>query len=51
MINDIRRRKAKSLMELRGKIEMDLDLDVSRDGRHGIVERLADVSRLTTVKE
>ena len=31
----IRRRKAKSLMELRGKVEMDLDLDVSRDGRHG----------------
>jgi Arc/MetJ family transcription regulator len=31
----IRRRKARSLMELQGRVEMDIDLDVSRDGRHG----------------
>jgi Arc/MetJ family transcription regulator len=31
----IRRRRAKSLMELRGKVEMEIDLDVSRAGRHG----------------
>ena len=31
----VRRRRAKSLLELRGKVEMDLDLDVSRRGRVG----------------
>ncbi|HEX6754625.1 MAG TPA: type II toxin-antitoxin system VapB family antitoxin [Mycobacteriales bacterium] len=31
----IRRRHAKSLTELRGKVEIDIDLDVSRSGRPG----------------
>ena len=31
----IRRRRGKSLTELRGKVETDLDLDVSRPGRLG----------------